>query len=212
MVIKVTAYFHADDLFNIARRAAVNSSTDKDAPIVSIMFSVLALEAFINESGALAEMVPTANRQKIIEGFSAVMGELEDRKESLLLKYHMAFLVFSGSTWDEGTQPFQDFKLLVSLRNNIAHTKADKWETKVSQSKPDPKRSLDQYPKLVKQLYQKKLIELPAVSASWLEVLTHGQVAAWACLTAKLVTEEFLKIVPDGYYKNFLAERVFKEN
>jgi hypothetical protein len=210
MITKITAYFHAKDLFNIARRAAVNGSTDKDAPIVSIMFSVLALEAFINESGALAKMVPTASRQKIIEGFSTVMGELEDRKESLLVKYHMALLVFSGSTWDEGSQPFQDFKLLVSLRNTIAHTKADKWETKVSESKPDPERSLDQYPKFVKQLYQKNLIELPAVSASWLEVLTQQQVAEWACLTAKLVTDEFLKIVPDGYYKSSLAKHVFK--
>ena len=97
MITKITAYFHADDLFNLARRAAANSTSDRDAPIVSIMFSVLALEAFINESGALAKMVPTANRQKIIEGFSSVMGELEDRKESLLVKYHMALLGKRGS-------------------------------------------------------------------------------------------------------------------
>ena len=210
MVIKITAYFHATHLFNIARRAAADSTSDQDAPIVSVMFSVLALEAFINESGALARMVPTANRQKIIEGFSAVMSELEERRESLLVKYHMALLVFSGSTWDEGSQPFQDFKLLVSLRNAIAHTKADKWETRVFESKPDPERSLEEYPKFVKQLHQRKLIELPAVSGSWLEILTQQKVADWACLTARLITEEFLRIAPDGCYKSSLAKHVFQ--
>lgn len=210
MVTKITAYLHANDLFNIARRAAASSSSDKDSPIVSIMFSVLALEAFINEAGALAKLVPTADRQKIIDGFSAVMGELEERKESLLVKFHMALLVFSGSTWDEGSQPFQDFKLLISLRNAIAHTKADKWEIKIYESNQDPNRPLDQYPKFIKQLCQKKIIEPPVASGSWLEVLAQPDVADWACQIAKSVTEEFLKIVPDGYYKNSLAKHVFE--
>ena len=210
MVTKITTYVHANKLFSIAKQAAGNSKSDRDAAIISIMFSVLALEAFINESGALARMVPTKNRQKIIEGYSSVMGELEERKESLFVKYHMALLLFSGATWDEGSQPFQDFKLLVSLRNAIAHTKADKWETKVSELKPDPERALEQYPKLIKQLHNKKLIKLPSSSTSWLEVLSRPEVADWACLTAEVITKEFLKIIPDGYYKNELSEYVFQ--
>lgn len=209
MTTKITAYFHCNDLFKIAQRAAEDSSSNKDAPIVSIIFSVIALEAFINESGTLAKMVPTAKRQKIIDAFATVMGELEDRKESLILKYHMALLVFSGSTWDEGSQPFQDFKILVSLRNNIAHKKADKWETKANKSKSYKERSLEQYPKFIKQLYQKNLVKLPNESDSWPEILTQKEVAEWACLTAKLITEDFFKIVPDGYYKDTLANLVF---
>lgn len=210
MITKITAYLHANRLFSIAKRAAAGDSSENDASIVSIMFSVLALEAFINESGALANLVPTSKRQKIIEGFAQVMGELEERKESLLVKYHLALLVFSGSTWDEGSQPFQDFKLLIALRNAIAHTKADKWEAPVSESERDPERSLDQYPKIIRQLYQKKIIELPDKSTSWLEVLDQPKVAEWACSTAKLITEEFLNAVPDGEYKNSLSEHVFQ--
>lgn len=208
-VKKVTSYYHASELFGIARRAAAGAKPYDEGFLVAILFSVLALEAFINESGDIAEMVPTLHRQKIVEGFSAVMSELEDRKESLLIKYHMALLVFSGSTWDEGSQPFQDFKLLVSLRNALAHTKADKWEAMVSDSKPDPLRKLDQYPKLVQQLCQKRLIEEPATSVSWLEVMATQKVANWACLTAESVTKAFLHAVPDGYYKSSLAKHIF---
>src|ERR1017187_4196239 len=115
---QITSYYHARHLFTIAKRAA-RSSIKEDFSIISIMFSVSALEAFINESVELARMVPTSERQKVVDGYLAVMSELEERKEALLIKFHMGLLVFSGSTWDEDTQPFQDFKLLVTTRNHI---------------------------------------------------------------------------------------------
>jgi hypothetical protein len=94
----ITTYFHASDLFAIAERAADAKNSDPDGPIVAIMFCVIALEAFINESGELARAIPTAKQQEIIKGYAQVMTELKDRREGLLLKYHFALLVFKGST------------------------------------------------------------------------------------------------------------------
>jgi hypothetical protein len=69
MITKVTSYFHAGHLFKIAKRAAASSIKDPDFSIISIMFSVSALEAFINESVELARLVPTSDRQKLVDGY-----------------------------------------------------------------------------------------------------------------------------------------------
>jgi hypothetical protein len=208
MIIRTMSYFHAGHLFRIAKRAAASSIKDPDFSIISIMFSVSALEAFINESVELARIVPTSERQKAVEGYVAVMSELEERKEALLIKFHMGLLVFSGSTWDEDTQPFQDFKLLVTTRNHIVHMKADRWESKLTPRGPEP-RSLSQYPKFIAALQQRKIVGTPA-SRSWLALVNDKWVARWACETAAKITDAFVEGVPDGYYKQSLREYVFR--
>jgi hypothetical protein len=209
MIRQVTSYHRADHLFGIAKRAASNSFKDADSSIISIMFSVTALEAFINESIALAELVPTPERQKVVEGYRAVMVELEERKEALLVKFHMGLLVFSGSTWDEGTQPFQDFKLLVTIRNHIVHMKAERWEAELTSRGAVP-RSLDQYPRFIQTLRQRKIIGIPRSSPSWLQLINHKRVASWACETAAKITGGFVDAVPDGYYKESLKQHLFR--
>src|ERR1035441_7765562 len=194
MITKVTLYFYAGHLFKIAKRAAASSIKDPDFSIISIMFSVSALEAFINESVELARVVPTLDRQKVVDGYLAVMSELEERKEALLIKFHMGLLVLSGSTWNEGTQPFQDFKLLVTVRNHIVHMKADRWESKLTPRGSEP-RSLDQYPKFIAAFQQRKIVGAPA-RGSWLELINDRRVATWACETAAKIAEAFVECVP----------------
>lgn len=211
-ITQITNYYHSGHLYGVAKNYSIGNDLDDNEPLISIMFSVLALEAFINESGSLARIVPSSEQQKIVEGFSSVMSELEERKESLLVKYHMALLVFSGSTWDEGALPFQDFKLLVNIRNSIVHMKADKWKVKIS---PDSTtttktRELKQYPKFVIALKQKGLIDIPDESSSWLSVITKPRVGKWACSTAEMITKEFFNKVPDGYFKEELEKYVFE--
>lgn len=209
-VKKIINYYHSGHLFSVAKKAATSDDLEENDPLISIMFSVLALEAFINESGSIARMLPTRKQEKILEGFASVMSELEDRKESLLVKYHMALLVFSGATWDEGAQPFQDFKLLLNLRNSIVHMKTDKWELDVSFDSPEKERELKQYPKFVSTLIQKDLIDIPNKSTSWLDAIAQPKVGKWACGTAEKVTAEFIRVVPDGHFKESLSAFAFK--
>jgi hypothetical protein len=205
--VEVTSYFHAVHLFGIAKKAAGRSIKDPDFSIISIMFSVSALEAFINESVELARLVPTSERQKVVDGYRSVMSELEDRKEALLIKFYIGLLVLSGTAWDEGTQPFQDFKLLVTIRNQIVHIKADRWEAKLSSRGPEP-RSPSQYPKFIAALQQKKLVGLRG-SRSWFELINNKRVARWACDTAAKITGAFADALPDGSYKKSLMQHVF---
>ena len=205
MVTKVTTYFHAGDLFEIAKRSARAGTFENDGPIISIMFSVIALEAFINESVSLARSMPTAKTQKIVEAYSNVMSELEQRKEGIVIKYHLGLLVFSGATWDEGIQPFQDFKLLIVLRNAITHAKSDEWSVKLDYFRDhEPQRDVDEYPKFIRTLLQRGFIEKPLSSESWLVLLNNPKVANWACKTAETITKKFFEAVPKGYYKESL--------
>lgn len=208
-MIKITHYFHATYLFEVALRAAKAKSGRTGQPIVAIVFCATALEAFINECGRLARAVPTASKQNIVDSFSSVMLELEDRRESIAVKYHLGLLVFKGATWDEGSQPFQDFKLLISLRNELAHMKGDMWETEIEQGRRDPERLPKQYPKFVRELHDRNVIPKPSRSTSWLEQVCNPAVAHWACRTASAMTREFYASVPDGYFKQSLADHLF---
>ncbi|MFC5478675.1 hypothetical protein [Massilia suwonensis] len=209
-MIKITGYFHAQDLYKIAKKAAKSRGQRSDNAIIAIMFSVSALEAFINESAGLARLVPTAQRQPVIDGYAAVMRELEERKESLLVKYHMGLLVFSGSTWNEGDQAFQDFKLLNAIRNAVVHMKPDRWESFVEEDKPDPQRPLDDYPKFIRALRQRNVIDCPTNSESWLEVLRDKRVGEWSCQVAARISAAFEQSVPNGYFKSSLQNHIFE--
>ncbi len=209
MITKIVNYFHAAFLFSIALRASKARTGSQGQPVVCIVFCATALEAFINECGRLARTVPTANRQNVVDAFASVMGELEDRRESLTIKYHLGLLVFKGEAWDEGGQPFQDFKLLIGLRNELAHMKGDEWKSEILKGNTDPDRSPDQYPKFVRALQQRGVIPQPTKSTSWLEQISNPAVSAWACKTASLMTSEFFSSVPAGYFKEALADHLF---
>jgi hypothetical protein len=210
MVTKVVSYFHAKQLFEIAKRASKSKSKKIDSAIIAIMFSASALEAFINETAGLARTIATSKRQPMVEGYMSVMSELEEKKESILVKYHMGLLVFSGATWNEGDKVFQNFKLLITIRNAIVHMKTDRWETPVSREKPDPERRVDQYPKFIKTLQQMNVISTPDKSRSWIELLGDPRVGKWACETAEKITQEFAKCAPDGQFKEDLRNHVFE--
>jgi hypothetical protein len=209
MVTKVTYYFHATYLFKVALRAAKAKSGRTGQPVVAIVFCATALEAFINECGHLARAVPTSGEQNIVASFASVMRELEERRESIAIKYHLGLLVFKGATWDEGSRPFQDFKLLIALRNELAHMKGDNWETRIAAGHRDPERSPAQYPKFVRELQSRNVIPKSSKSTSWLEQIASPAVAAWACRTASAMTQEFFASVPAGYFKDSLADHLF---
>jgi hypothetical protein len=206
----ITNYLHATYLFGVALRAAKAKSGRTGQPVVAIVFCASALEAFINECGRLARIVPTASKQNVVDSFACVMHELEDRRETLAVKYHLGLLVFRGATWDEGSQPLQDFRLLIAVRNEIVHMKGDTWEAKFEPGRRHPERTRDQYPKFVRELHSRNLIPTPSKSTSSLEQLSNPTVAAWACRTAVAMTQEFYASVPDGYFKQSLAQHLFQ--
>jgi hypothetical protein len=155
-------------------------------------------------------MIPTSERQDIVTAYATAMKELEDRRESLAVKYHIGLIVWSGSTWSEGLQPYQDFRLLVKLRNSLLHMRPGSWGAQVCPELPAPERAIEEYPTFIRSLKHRKLIELPRKSQSWLEVVNTPAVGKWACSTSSNVTRLFVERAPDGYYKEKLEELILR--
>lgn len=110
--------------------------------LASIIFAAISTEAFINELGRLAA-ANVSSGPGWVGGLAEILGDAEKVRTSLESKYNLAKFIVTGQVFDRGTLPFQDFALLVDVRNLIVHTKAEEvivrkkpdgglaWETRV---------------------------------------------------------------------------------
>lgn len=120
-------------LFTIAREAYRRAleATDRETgyagthPLVTVVFSTVALEAFINELTALAISRPggAGPAAASIAAFAAMSQEIEAQRGSTELKFMAAYWTMKGLMPNRGERPWQDFALLLDLRNELVHRK-----------------------------------------------------------------------------------------
>jgi hypothetical protein len=188
--------FHSLQVLRMARDAAVRAAEDaanrgpnalpSDA-IVAIVLSASSAEAFINE---FAEYVPliynlVMDPPAVVANCSAVIKELEESRVPVTVKYLVASQVV-GVPFERGSAPFQDFKLLVDLRNAIMHIKvAVEGEQHVGTRIADV-------------LAQRGIaIEGRGTeSLPWFDRLMTPAVAKWAHDSALGIIRAFLQLVP----------------
>jgi hypothetical protein len=128
-------FIHWFELFCIAVQARdkaneiQTASPDAWPPeaLSAVLFSALAVEAFINE---LAEAAARDSHEPWMTGLPGVnvlrdlaetLDMIEDAQGDIGLKYHMASKILRGRTFDTNQAPFQDFNALVKLRNELVH-------------------------------------------------------------------------------------------
>lgn len=202
-------FISSPDLFAIAKAArnrTVRRSGFADGDrlkrnhdtLVAVIFSVVTLEAYINELGAIADSpLWSSVEDPWIRSFVSVMKELERKKESTELKYRLAKIVFSGTPYDEDKLPFQDFRLLVGLRNMIVHSRPQEEAEVVGSSlraKP---------PKIIAKLRSKHIVHDPGKSAvPWMNRISTPETAQWACNTAASMSRSIYEAIPEGKFKN----------
>ena len=198
-------------LFNRAKEAferSKKSSTDErqlgqmDA-IDAVVFSVAALECFINEVSELARQACSDKRNDnppSVETLGRLLREVEEKKGSLRLKFMLAHLVFTGQTYDASSRPFQDFNLLIQLRNAIVHHKPDEYFTQEA----DGTIKLDAAKLLSKLESKNVLAERSDVQTSWLNRIATSASARWACNTSSEVINSVIGIVPECPFKEQL--------
>src|SRR5439155_18734314 len=58
-----------------------------------------------------------------LHAFADALQEIEESRGSLSLKYLIASQTLSGATFDKGSNPYQDFAILINLRNDLMHLK-----------------------------------------------------------------------------------------
>ncbi len=158
------------------------------------IMSVTAIEAFINEKIALYLQV-VKNR---IAMKSANSTEKNNNKvlemlieQDLVSKYTLIPIILWQKTFDESCSPFQDFTMLVSIRNDIIHYKMPFYEKN------------NEKPKWARKVEEKHII-LPEPSQPnrrvWIEEICTRKGAIWAYNTSCKMIRKFIEL-SDGIIK-----------
>ena len=181
----------------------------------SVMFSVAALEGFVNEATELATYpVPPGSGEtpSAVVSFAAILKEADESKAQLGLKFQLARLALIGETYDTSQLPYQDFALLIRLRNSLTHYRNQETF------------SLDQEniltvspPKILDQLQAKNITAVfdgekevkGRVLTTWINRITTVAVARWSCQTASAMVYSILDGLPDCYFRD-QAERFYR--
>ena len=113
-------------LFGIARTACDRAREDAADSVVAIVFAVAALESFVNEvlerlRFDVQRSGPELEHARAI----AEAGDLYEKNTRLALKVQLLSASLSGTPMDPGAQPYQDFELLVAVRNTLVHQRPE---------------------------------------------------------------------------------------
>jgi len=211
-------YVNAGSLFKNAVEVCDESAASppiqarRDA-LVAIVLATISTEAFINElhHGAETQSGPTAPGW--INALGDVLDEAETSRASIESKYQLARIILTGQPFERGASPFQDFALLISVRNLIVHARPQ--EAKI-QKAADGKLVWVE-PKIMCRLQASKIIgvsESLTSAASTLgadtivsdllaEISAHS-VAKWACRAAAGVVNGLLDAIHQSQFRAFM--------
>ena len=124
----------AQALFSIAVEAARGiagelRASGQTAALTSIVFSVISLEAFLNEAREVAhDIKENPSEPEVVTAFSRLMEDAD--RLSLESKFILSNWLLTGKRADTGRPPYQDFSLLVNLRNALVHFDPNEpWNT-----------------------------------------------------------------------------------
>jgi hypothetical protein len=181
--------------------------------LTAIVFAATSLEAFINEIADLAAqpLYPEPPEPSFV-AFAGLMEELEKSRASIVSKFWLGKWVLTAAPYDKGAPPYQDFALLIELRNTLVHSrsldKLDYYDDEVGFVRTVETEA----PTVITKLASKHILaELPGPSAvAWITLITTKATARWACNAASALVLSFLEMIPKSRYGDLM--RRFYEN
>jgi hypothetical protein len=209
----------ATDLFGIAKRCSdIAATTDeiskkdlRDNNLVAIMFSALAVEAFLNELGTIDASSQKGSGSDYKPSLVAIDSRLEALQRVLRLaeesnlqslgKIQLAHEIL-GLKLENGQQPFQDYRLLKQLRDSIAHSKPSNV---VITTEPIEFQSSRE--KLLQALYSRKLLSYKPSERGQglLDWLDGKNLAQWAIKAASKMVIKIIEALPTGEFKEAIV-------
>jgi hypothetical protein len=152
--------------------------------LTAIILSVVSLEAFIGELEVAARFFaphsPEACRNRG-RGLADALELIEEGRGQLALKFQIAKFILTGTPYVTGAKPYQDFDLLLDVRNRLIHPKPFSVSPDESGSAIDPlKKFLDSLRSLgiIAESPREKVV---APVCTWVQTRAA---ARWACNTA----------------------------
>jgi hypothetical protein len=199
LYIQAAAYFARESATVERTRSATyvpaEWTRDQFCVLAAILSSVAFLEATVNELLADADegseqlKALTEDDRKAL----ATMWKLDPTERSPVLdKYRMVLDVLGRPPFDEGRAPFQDVKLLIRLRNVLAHFQPEWIVHRDSASMKQ--KDLHKFEKALRNKFP--LNPIPGVANPFFpdRCLGHG-CAAWAVASSVAFADEFFRRV-----------------
>ncbi len=202
----------APRLFVLARDAAFveppsRPRQDLALGLTAIVFSAASLEALINEVTDLAELeLQAGGGNELLQAFVDAVSEAEESRVSVTLKFIISSIVLTGRSYPRGEQPYQDFTLLMNLRNAIMHLRPTSF-VRVRENDVQLDVQLDAKG-ILAQLQARGLITLPGINMTTdlLSVASRPNVAQWAVNAAADMAQSFLLMFPEPFRAETLLD------
>lgn len=179
--------------------------------VVAVLFSAAALEAFINELSDLAKSQADANPE-FVASFASLTSTAEESRGSTRLKYAIAGHAFTGRAYDRSAEPFQSLDLILSVRDQIVHLKAELLEFD-----GDRRPVASSHDGILKKLRSKGILakfneeDFMGSSPTWISLLSTRAAARWACNVAADVVSAVLDSIPPSRFRDD-AEFFYRSN
>lgn len=198
-------FLSAGGLFGVAVAAYTDARDTPDAGVryrlslSAVVFSAIALEAFINELAEYAAM-SSDKASPEVGNFAALARQVEEAHGSIALKFLLASALLGGQSYDRGAQPYQDFDLLVAVRNAIVHHKPE--DRIQGQQEEDDGHTPGVVPRaLTRRLHSRGLIGAELLDqAAFLHHVATPTVAAWACDAAANMVRALVDMLPPSAF------------
>jgi hypothetical protein len=201
---EITTSYTSSQMFTVARVEAHRSNPSQNDALVGIIFSALAIEAFINDLMELCEVYSRMGDKSVsIKTFVTLLKQAEESRASIELKLHLASVAFRGAAFDRGISPYQDFNLLFKLRNTLVHAKPDT----IILENGEYVRKAEGVEKILSALESRNLISNEP-GQDFFTIVTTSAVVTWAHEVAVKVTRNIVDLITDMDHKGSLEKIV----
>jgi hypothetical protein len=194
-------------LIDIATSLNEISKKEPKQVIPCVLFCASVLESFINESYEFYRYLPkgdqnTSRYNSQIRGYVFELADKVKNRELIHDKYNYALEHFYGSSKYKSEELYDSFKILIALRNEIVHNKPEVFISYINNE--NNKSDLKEYPKFIRQLKSKKVINHIGDDDGWLSIIQNEDVSKWALGTMNKMIKLFIDGLDEGDYKDML--------
>lgn len=199
--------FVADELLRLAKEACKRSESDPSEAIVAVVLSAVSIEAFLNDMVEFASAYSDMDGEpEEVAAFASILKDLESQRAQIRLRVQIGYYIFEKKKLNKGELPYQDFHLLMDLRNALVHKKPEKWTWSGDDQEYEPHR-------LVKRLADRKVIrQAPSDKPpEFFFLVCSSAVARWSYNVAVDMVQFLADCVPPSQLKKALASYVSLE-
>ena len=142
--------FYSSDILGEARRAARSLERAGEECQVPVILAAVAVEAFLNDvNGELEISIRSPVQSDRLRLVASLMHLAQEERTSTRFRIQLSYALATGRPLDLGAKPYQDYDLLVRLRNALVHA-GPVWSDFSESAKPN---------KLVEALAQRRLVD-----------------------------------------------------